>query len=180
MRGTVPGLASPHPLGEQLPALFLPDAFAQQLCAGLDEVLAPILATLDSWPAYLDPLTAPDDSLGWLAGWLGLTLDENQPESRRRDLLAAGVDLLSRRGTISGLRDAVRAYLDLEVEISEPGGSQWATAPGSPLPGRAGGELIVRVRVVDPTAIDVRRLDAVVDAVVPAHIRYHVEVLGAS
>jgi hypothetical protein len=47
MRGTVPGLASPHPLGGTLPALYADDSFAQRLCDGLDEVLAPVLATLD-------------------------------------------------------------------------------------------------------------------------------------
>jgi phage tail-like protein len=180
MRGTIDGLDSPHPLGSQLPAMFLADAFAQQLCGGLDEVLAPVVATLDSWPAYLDPATAPEDALGWLAGWLGLTLDNNQPEERRRDLLAAGVELLSRRGTVLGLRDAVRAYLDLDAEISEPGGAHWSSNPGTPLPGTRGGELLVRVRVADPASVDPRRLDAVVQAVVPAHIRFRVEVVASA
>lgn len=177
MRGTIEGLASPHPLGGQLPAMFLADPFAQQLCAALDEVLAPVLATLDSFPAYLDPATAPEDDLAWLAGWLGMTVDNNQPEGRRRDLVAAGVELLSRRGTVQGLRDAIRAYLDLEVDISEPGGAHWSSTSGTPLPGTRGGELVVRVPVTDPASFDVRRLDAVVAAVVPAHVRFRVEVV---
>ncbi len=178
MRGTATGLQSPHPLGDQLPALFLADAFAQQLCAGLDEVLAPILATLDCWPAYLDPSTAPEDMLGWLAGWLGLTLDENEPAARRRELLAYGVDLLARRGTVSGLRDALRAYLAVEADISEPGGTGWSMIPGSPLPGLATGELLVRVTVDDPASMDVRRIDAVVAAALPAGVRHRVELIG--
>jgi phage tail-like protein len=179
VRGTVAGLASPHPLGEQLPALFLADAFAQQLCAGLDEVLAPIVSTLDSWPAYLDPATAPEDMLGWLASWLGVTLDENQSVAGRREVLSFAVDLLARRGTMSGLRDAISAYLDVEADISEPGGTLWSLNPGTLLPGSSSGELVVRIRVQDRSSMDVRRVDAVIAAQLPAGVRYRVEVLGA-
>ena len=77
MRGTVPGLASPHPLGETLPALYADDSFAQRLCQGLDEVLAPLLSTLDCLPAYLDPATAPAD-LAVVAQVLGYPPDGSQ------------------------------------------------------------------------------------------------------
>lgn len=177
MRGLTPGLLSPHPLGEGLPALYLADSFAQQLCGGLDEVLAPILATLDALPAYFDPATAPEDMLGWLAGWLGLTLDENQSEPRRRELLGRGVWLLGRRGTVTGVREAVEAVFELTPEVIDPGGAHWAAEPGSPLPGVPAGELVVRVRVPDPGAFDVRRLDALVTSVKPAHVRHRVEVV---
>ena len=40
-------------------------------CGALDEVLAPVLSTLDNLPAYLDVATTPDDLLPWLAAWLG-------------------------------------------------------------------------------------------------------------
>ena len=74
MRGIVPGLASPHPIGGTLPGLYADDSFAQRLCEGLDELLAPVLATLDCLPAYLDPGTAPLDLLEWLAGWVGIAV----------------------------------------------------------------------------------------------------------
>ena len=61
MRGALPGLTPPFPLGETLPAVYRDKEFTQLLCQGLDEVLAPVLATLDSLPAYLDPATAPGD-----------------------------------------------------------------------------------------------------------------------
>ena len=107
MRGLVPGLASPYPLGEILPSLYRDDYFAQNLCGGLDEVLAPIIATLDSLPAYLDPATAPDDMLGWLAGWMGIVLDGHQTAERQRELVQEGVDILQWRGTVRGVRAAV-------------------------------------------------------------------------
>ena len=54
---TAPARVSPHPLGATLPALYLDDVFAQNLCASLDEVLAPAISVLDCFPAYLDPRT---------------------------------------------------------------------------------------------------------------------------
>ena len=150
---------------------------AQQLCAGLDEVLAPVISTLDSFPAYLDPTTAPPDLLAWLARWLGLTIDDNQPEQRQRDLISSGVDLLAQRGTLAGLRQAIRLYLDIEVHLQDPGGHRWSENPGARLPGSADGELVVRVRSADYPDLDVRRLEAVIDFSVPAHVRYRVEVV---
>jgi hypothetical protein len=97
MRGLVPGLATPYPLVEILPSLLREDAFAQSICAGLDEVLAPVIATLDSLPAYLDPATVPDDMLGWLAGWMGIALDDHQSAEDQRRWVKLGVELLQRR-----------------------------------------------------------------------------------
>ena len=54
------------PLGAILPSMNREDPFAQQLCAGLDEVLAPVVMSLDAFPAYLDLATAPADMLRWL------------------------------------------------------------------------------------------------------------------
>jgi phage tail-like protein len=180
MRGLVPGLASPYPLGEILPSLYRDDYFAQNLCAGLDEVLAPIIATLDSLPAYLDPATAPDDMLAWLAGWMGIVLDGHQSAERQRELVQEGVDILHWRGTARGVRAAVDALFDGQTEIVESGGASTSLEPGSPLPGSPRAELVVRLGVSDPEGFDVRRLDALVAMVKPAHVPHRVEVFGAS
>jgi phage tail-like protein len=175
----VPGLASPHPLGQTLPSLYRDDHFAQNLCAGLDEVLAPIIATLDSLPAYLDPGTAPDDMLGWLAGWMGIVLDGHQSAERQRELVQVGVELLQWRGTARGVRAAVGALFDTVPEIVESGGASWSAEPNSALPGSPQTELLVRLGVSDPEGFDVRRLEALVAMIKPAHVPHRVEVFGA-
>lgn len=179
MRGLIDGLPSPHPLGAGLPGLYLQDEFAQGLTAGLDEVLAPVLTTLDCLPAYFDPATAPGDLVGWLAGWLGTTLDADHTPERRRELVLAGIELLRRRGTVRGVRDAVAAVFDRAPEISESGGAGWAARPGAPFPGAAGATLLVRLGVPDPDDFDLRRLDQVVAAAKPAHVRHRVEAFAA-
>lgn len=179
MRGLLPGLASPHPLGDILPSLYRDDVFAQNLCGGLDEVLAPIVATLDSLPAYLDPATAPDDMLGWLAGWMGIVLDGHQSAERQRELVQVGVELLQWRGTARGVRAAVRALFETDPDIVESGGAAFSVDAGSELPGTAQTELLVRLGVEDPEGFDDRRLDALVAMIKPAHVPHRVEVVAA-
>ncbi|MFD0823820.1 phage tail protein, partial [Micromonospora zhanjiangensis] len=99
MRGSVPGLVSPHPIGQQLPAMFLEDDFAQRFTAGLDEVLAPILLTLDSLDTYFDLELAPPDFLDWLAGWVAAPVDPDRPPGVRRDLVRHAVEVHRWRGT---------------------------------------------------------------------------------
>jgi phage tail-like protein len=180
MRGMVPGLATPYPLGDMLPALYREDYFTQNLCGGLDVVLAPIIATLDSLPAYLDPATAPDDMLGWLAGWMGIVLDGHQSAERQRELVQAGVELLQWRGTVRGVRAAVGALFDGRPEIIESGGVAHSVEPGAALPGTTRPELLVRLGVHDPESFDIRRLEALVDMAKPAHIPHRVEVFAAT
>ena len=120
----MPGLASPYPLGQTLPSLYRDDVFAQNLCDGLDEVLAPIIATLDSLPAYLDPGTVPDDMLGWLAGLDG---DRAGRAPERGAATRTGPDrassLLQWRGTARGVAAAVDALFEVTPEIVESGGA---------------------------------------------------------
>jgi phage tail-like protein len=178
----VPGVAVAHPLGEMLPALYLDDEFAQQLCAGLDQVLAAAVGALDSIDAYIDPALAPPDFLVWLAGWVGLLIDETWPEEQQRRFVTEAVDLYRWRGTTRGLAGLVRIYVGVEPEIAETGAVSWSSAPGAPLPGRrsrVNPALLVRVRVPDPSTVDERRLTAIVAAATPAHVPYKIEVRAA-
>jgi len=70
----------------------------QHLCDGLDEVLAPVPSALDNFAAVLDPsLTAPD-FLEWLAAGVGVEIDHTWPIERRREMVARGAEIFSRRG----------------------------------------------------------------------------------
>jgi phage tail-like protein len=176
MRGLLPGLASPHPVGPRLPGLYQEDDFIQRLCAGLDEILAPVLLTLDGMSAYFDPRTTPDDMLGWLAGWVGLTLADGQSVDRQRELIAAGVGLLQWRGTARGVRDAVQSLVGVQPEIEDSGGSEWSTSPSAALPGSPGARLSVSVTVPDLDAVDVQQLHDLIAAIKPAHVVHHLEI----
>jgi phage tail-like protein len=177
-RGMVPGLPSPFPMGTALPSIYQEDDFAMRFVSAFDEVLAPVITALDNVDAYLDPRTAPDDYLDWLAFWVGIELDETWPMERRRELVARAVDLYRWRGTVKGLAETVAIYTGTEPEILESGGMVWSTTPGTPFPGKAKPEITVRLRVKDPSTMDMPRLERLVEAAKPAHILAKVEVLA--
>ena len=175
-RAGVPGLTSPHPFGLMLPGVYHGDAYTQAFCEALDTVLAPVLLTLDSIPAYFDPDLAPADFVEWLATWVGLEIDENWPLEHQRELLARTVDLYSRRGTTQGITDVIALYTGIEPTLEDSGGTTWSAAPGEPAPGRAAPNVVVRLRVPAEVELDPRRVDAVIAAVVPAHVSWQVEI----
>lgn len=177
-RAAVSALISPHPLGEFLPALYQEDEFAQSLTGALDSVLAPIFSTLDNLDAYLDPGLAPVDFVDWIGGWVGLVVDETWPLDRRRAFIARAHDLYRIRGTAKGLAAHVELFSGGQVEIEEHGGTSWSGATGGALPGSAGFDFLVRVRVDDPASVDQARLNALVSAAKPAHLTHRVEVAG--
>jgi phage tail-like protein len=173
MRGTVRGLASPHPLGETLPSLYADDSLAQRLCQGLDEVLAPVIVTLDCLPAYLDPATTPGDLLDWLAGWVAVTLPTTMPDRPRRRLVAAAASLSAWRGTVRGLEAVVELATGQVPEIRESGGTTWSPDPHAPLPGSPDALLIISLRA-DPRLME-SRLVPLISGFVPAHLPWRLE-----
>jgi phage tail-like protein len=177
VRGSVPGLASPHPLGPALPAVYQEDMFAQALLTALDEVLAPVVSTLDNLDAYLDPHLAPDDFVTWLGTWVGIAIDDSWDQERRREIVARAVDLYRLRGTAAGLGQQIEIHTGGTVEIVENGGSAWSIDPGGELPGSPKPLVVVRVHVDDPKALDPLRVDALVAAAKPAHVEHRVEIV---
>jgi phage tail-like protein len=180
MRGVVKGLASPHPMGPALPALYQDDDFAQRFLGALDEVIAPIYSTLDNFDSYLDPRLTPDDFLSWLAGWVGIALDEGWDEERRRAIVARAAELYRMRGTAIGLAGQVEIQTGGRVEIAENGATGWSVDPGGELPGSPEPLVVVRVTVPDPKAVDTQRLDALVSAGKPAHVLHRIEIVKGS
>jgi phage tail-like protein len=178
MRGAGAVLANPFPMGARLPGLYQDDDFIQRFTSAFDEALAPAVAALDNMAAYIDPAVAPADFVEWLSSWVGVSLDENWPLERRRDLVARAAGLYRRRGTAGALAEQVALYAGGVPEVVETGGVAWSAEPGGPLPGAAEARLTVRVAVPDPSAVDLRRLEAIVAEAKPAHIPATVEVVA--
>jgi phage tail-like protein len=176
-RGLVGGLVSPHPLADTLPALFQDDDFTRRFVSAFDSALAPIFATLDNLPAYLDPWLAPEDFLDWLGSWFGIALDESWALERRRALVAKAFDFYRMRGTATGLRAQIEVLTGGKVEINETGGVSISTTVGAALPGSPNFALLVRVAVDDPAAVNTSRLDRLVAAAKPAHVTHKIQVV---
>ncbi len=179
MRAMVSELDTPYPLGSLLPAVLQEDAVMMGLTTALDAVLAPVIATLDCLHAYVDPRLAPADFLEWLAGWVGIDLDENWPRTRQRAVVAAAAELHRARGTVAGLLAHVEAVTGGRVEVEDSGGVAWSTRPGDALPGTDHPGVRVRVTIDDPATVSIGSLDALVAATKPVHVTHSVEIVRA-
>ncbi|MFG2333306.1 phage tail protein [Streptomyces sp. NPDC048604] len=167
-RRIVPGLRTRHPLGPQLPGVYADDDFVQRLTEGFDEVLAPVLAVLDSLPAYFDPRLAPDDLLALLAAWVGA-----------EGAVRGAVRGHASRGTANGLAEQIRQVFGITPEIEESGGTVWSPTARTPLPGTPRPHLTVRLRVPDAGAVDAAAVSAFVARNRPVHVPFTVEVIPA-
>lgn len=182
-------LVNPHPLANTLPGVYRDawideqrrtarEPFGTRFISALDTVLAPVLATLDNLPAYLDPDTTPEDFLAWLGEWVAASVDAGWSEDRRRAFVGQAAELYRRRGTAAGLHDHVQIHTGGLVEIVENGASSWSPKPDGKLPGSPEPVVVVRVTVTDPAAIDRTKLEALVRSSKPAHVVHRVEVVG--
>jgi phage tail-like protein len=165
------------PLVGLLPAMLQADPFARQLCASADEVLAPIILSLDCFPAYLDVATTPDDMLAWLSHWVGVDLNPQWDPARQRALVAAAPNLHRRRGTLGGVKAMIEVVFGIDVEVIDSGASGWSARPDTELPGQPGSTFTVRLHLSPGQQFEADNVGELVRSVIPAHVSCDVEVL---
>ncbi len=117
-------------LRDGLPAIHREDAFLSRFLEGLEGMLDPIVAVLDSLPAHFQPDHAPRDVLTLLTAWLGLEHDESRRGEERRELVRHAAELGRARGTADGLALALRlAFPDLPLRVQDDGCVRTARDP---------------------------------------------------
>lgn len=178
-RGTAPGLPVAQPIVNQLPGIYQDGMFIRAFTGGLDEVLAPVVATLDCLHAYVDPMVAPADFVSWLGGWVGVALEEDWPLERRRRFVAAAADLYARRGTSHALADEVAIYTGGVATVADSGGVFTSLAPTSAeaRAARRQADRAVRVTVDVPTGTSINwaGLQELIRDAAPAHLPVGIE-----
>ncbi len=147
---------------QHLPSFFTKDSLMDRFLLIFESILAPIEQTVDHTPLILDPRTLPADLLPWVASWLDLTLNENWPESRRRDLIRAASELYRWRGTRQGLSRYLEIYVgvtpELEDEVDTPHTFR------------------VTLRVPAEQQVDEALVRAIIEAEKPAHTAYELQI----
>lgn len=121
-----------HDYLRRLPQTFSRDeqaaSFLRRYLAMFEGVLSELEAKADARAMLLNPRSAPSELLPWLAGFLGLTLDERMAhaprpggfsEDVRRTLIAEATWLFRFRGTVPGLRRWLEIYLGVAPVIIE-------------------------------------------------------------
>ena len=120
---------------------YLPAIYRNQ--ADCNEFLLRLLSLFESFnqevedkiaaiAALFDARAVPAKFLVWLAGCLGLELDENWDEETQRRIIAEIFRLSGRRGTPAGLRESLRLFAGVDVVIEEPIlHAAWWALPGT-------------------------------------------------
>jgi phage tail-like protein len=176
-RVRVPGLTSPRPLGDELPAIMQEDEFCRRFVSAFDEVLAPVFSTIDCWDAYLDVALAPDDFVDWLASWVGIEIDETWTVERRRCLIEEIADLYRRRGTIGCLSRQLELYTDATPRLEDSGGCESSVTADTPLPGSRNPHLLVSLSRDVLEGANPATIRRIVATSCPAHVPFEVEFL---
>jgi phage tail-like protein len=88
--------------------------FLERFLDNFEGILTPLEDRVAASYLVTDARTVPEESLDWLASWIGLAFDTAYPEDRRRSLLKATPDIYNRHGALQGL--------GLALEVATGGG----------------------------------------------------------
>jgi len=139
-------------LMEDLPAIYRrsetsPD-FLRYLVGVLEATTQELDDRIDTMSECLDPKTAPDSWLNFVARWLGVPWDDALSSDQKKSLLEHAADLARTRGTRSGLETLLQSLLpgtpprfrvtDLTADFGFAIVGD-ASSPGSALPAMLGG-----------------------------------------
>ena len=108
---------------DQLPAVYRDNAeaedFTERFLSLFDAATEDLDRAIERFPALLDPDGVPDEVLTWLGTLLGIVFDSDWDPQLRRDLLEAAPSLYRQRGTVAGLRQAIKLIFGGEPVIDE-------------------------------------------------------------
>ncbi|MGB8380424.1 MAG: phage tail protein [Dermatophilaceae bacterium] len=178
MRGMVPNLPSAVPVVHQLPGAYQDGDFTARFVSVIDATLAPVFATVDNLAAHVNPDTAPEDLLAFVAMWVGGDVNPRTELADQRRWVRDALDLHRSRGTIEGLRRSVARVTGGPVEVTESGASRWSRTVGSEVPGSPDARVTVVVHSTAPDDLDLDAVRAVLAEAVPAHVKWEVEVVS--
>jgi phage tail-like protein len=177
----------------RLPAIYGDDPFLAGFLAPFEQILlgptsdgSSLSEIVSGLSAYLDPMQAPAEFLGWLSGWVALNLRSDLSEAQSRNFIANAVPLYRLRGTKAGLEKFLFIYTGLAPTITEPAASTFQIGVHSTVgldTYLSGGpphffQVLIRIAQPDPVirASILRIATAIVEAQKPAHTTYDLSV----
>ncbi|NES83104.1 MAG: phage tail protein, partial [Moorea sp. SIO2B7] len=105
-----------------VPEIYREVDFIGRLLKIFEQAFEPSVQALDFLWAYLNPLTAPEALLPFLAHWVGWDFSHSLTIERQRYLIHKAMEIYSWRGTRRGLRFYLHLYtnLPLDEDLPEP------------------------------------------------------------
>jgi phage tail-like protein len=118
-----------------LPAIYATESvcgdFLPRLLALFQGFFEGVESEISNLPLLFDQALAPKAFLDWLAGWLGVELDDSWPEAKQRQAIAEGFQWFARRGTRKGLEHSIQFVTGIPAVVEEPiQQAEWWCLPG--------------------------------------------------
>jgi phage tail-like protein len=114
---------SPTWMLDQLPVSMLDHDFFVRFVSIFQDMGSTLLEDADNLEHVASTTVAPSQMLPYLASWIGVeTIDDSQPESLQRRIVAGAAKTLTWRGTARGLRSYLELISEGPAEIEEGGG----------------------------------------------------------
>jgi phage tail-like protein len=106
---------------QYLPKVYQEDeasrSFLERFLSIFETVLSGYEETINHIHRLFNPLSTPREWLSWLAAWLGMVLDSNWPEDKKRELIKRAPELYKKRGTLEGLKEYIEIYTGLKSHL---------------------------------------------------------------
>lgn len=103
-----------------LPAIYREVDFISRFLTIFEQAFDPAVQTIDVLWAYLDPLTAPESLLPFLAHWVAWPIEHRWDIKQQRRLIRNAVELYRWHGTRRGLRFYLHLYTELPLDDNLP------------------------------------------------------------
>ena len=103
-----------------LPAIYREVDFISRFLTIFEQAFDPAVQTIDVLWAYLDPLTAPEALLPFLAHWVAWPIDRRWDTKQQRRFIRNAVELYRWHGTRQGLRFYLHLYTELPLDEDLP------------------------------------------------------------
>ena len=117
---------------------------------------------INNFDLYLDPQTAPEDFLPWLANWFSISFDPSWSIEQRRTLLSEAHQIYAKRGTRWALSRVLEIYTGTQPEIEDlqEGEDPFTFSVKLPIPEKD---------------VDRDLVEAIIDVSKPAHTNYKLQ-----
>ncbi|MFB2891744.1 phage tail protein [Aerosakkonemataceae cyanobacterium BLCC-F50] len=103
-----------------LPKIYREVDFIERLVTIFEQAFDPAVQTLEVLWSYLDPLTAPEAMLPFLAHWVAWPKEGRWDTQQQRRLIRNAIELYRSHGTRSGLRFYLHLYTGLPLDEDLP------------------------------------------------------------